>query len=484
MDTLPSLWKHQAGAVEFSTAIPDLAIFFGMGTGKTRTVIEILRNHFNTHARYMKVLIVAPASVVPGWKKEILKYSKIEDSKIFVLDDKKSLKDRAELYLKHKTGIFIINFEAFAFPAWASEILKDPPEVLVVDESHRIKSHDAKRTKAFIKLTHAMQKLPLKHRYILSGSPVLNSQLDIFTQFLVLDGGETFGTNYFAFRAQYFTPVIKKINAQKQFTEWYPKPGIDDVIKELIARKTVLAKKEECIDLPPQLYVTLDVEFGKEQRKAYDQMKRDMIAFVDEKIHTGVNEAAVAELAITKMLRLIQITSGFLKTEEGNAHYFKENPRADRLSDLLEDITGSEKVVVWCTFHEDYDIVLGVFKKLGIKCGEFTGRNKNTRKDDLEAFVNDPTMRGMVASPQAGGTGVDEMKVASSAIYWSRTANLEHNEQSEARTYRGGSDIHDKVTRYDLCVQGTYEYEVLKSLKGKKELATNILALRDLLSKI
>lgn len=477
----PPLWKHQAKAVEVAKTLDDLAVFFDLGTGKSRTLVEILRTRFNRHNRYLKTLIVAPSSVVPQWKKQILLYSQILEDKIHVLDDKKSLKERAHIYRTKGAGIYIINFEAFAFPQWAEEVLEDVPEILIIDESHRLKSFDAKRTKAIAKVSLKMEKMEVKHRYILTGSPVLNSQLDIFTQFLILDGGKTFGTNYYAFRSTYFSSVTRKINAQKSFNEWHPKPGIDELLKEKMAAKTVLAKKQDCIDLPPQLYVTIDVELGKDQKKAYDEMKRHMITFVNE---LGENpDAVMAELAITKMLRLLQITSGFAKTDNDNIHRFKDNPRAAALSDLLEDITPKEKVVVWCVFHEDFDIALDVCKKLDIKCAEFTGRNKSTRAEALQSFVDDESVRVMVASPQAGGTGVDEMKIASVCVYYSRTANLEHNEQSEARTYRGGSNIHEKVTRYDIVAPG-YDTEVLKLLKAKKQLSTNILALRDLLSKI
>jgi len=473
MENLPELWAHQKGAIKLAETTPDMAVFFEVGTGKSRTLVEILRMHFNRKKKFLKTLIIAPTSVVPNWKNEIKKFSKIPEKEIHLLDDSMTLIERGECYLNGPPGIYVVNCEAFAYPNFVERVLKAPPSILIVDESHRFKSFDAKRTKALAKLSQLMEKLPEKNRYILTGSPVVNDYLDIFTQFLILDGGKTFGTNYYAFRATYFTPVVRKINAQKQFTEWFPKAGIGEQLKNLMAQKTVLAKKDECLDLPPMIRVEIDVKMSPEQERAYLQMKKDFIAFVD----SGVG---IAQLAITKALRMQQILSGFLKLDDKSIHRFKENPRAQALSDLLEDITPSEKVIVWSVFHEDYDTIKKICDKLQLKYSEVTGLVKDKQKE-LDEFESNPEVRVMIASQAAGGTGVN-MIAASSMIYYSKGYNFEHDLQSEARNYRGGSERHKKITRYDLVARKTVDEIVLKALRDKKDLSTDILRLRDLLS--
>lgn len=467
------LWAHQKEAIEKAASHSDLALLMEPGVGKTRTIIEILRMHFNRHKKYLKTLIVCPSAVVPNWRNEIIKFSRITTDKIHLLDDSMTLAKRGETYAKGPPGIYVVNFEAFAYPNFVGHALKNPPDILIIDESHRVKAFDAKRTQAIIKLSMLMEELPLKHRYILTGSPVLNSQLDIFTQFKILDAGKTFGKNYYAFRATYFSAVPKKINAQRTFLEWFPKAGINEQLKALMSAKSVVAKKELCLDLPPLVKVEIDVKLGHEQEQAYKEMKKDFMAITP----SGVG---FAQLALTKALRMQQILSGFLKLDDGNIYRFKENPRAMVLSDLLEDITPSEKVIVWSVFHEDYDTIKRVCDKLSLPYAEVTGLVKD-KQTELDRFEKDPNCRVMISSQAAGGTGVNMIE-ASSMIYYSKGYSFEHDLQSEARNYRGGSEKHHKITRYDLVARKTIDEIVLKALREKKDLSTNMMELRKLIS--
>lgn len=463
------LWLHQIAAVEKARTIKDMALFMGLGTGKSRTAIEILREKYNSNQKILRTLIVGPSAVCHKWKKEIAAYSAIPLNKVFVLDQ--ALTERARIYNENE-GIFITNFEAFAFPAFTAHISKTPPNIAIIDESHRIKEFTAKRTKALIKISYEMEKLPVHHRYILTGSPVLNTQMDLFTQFLFLNCGETFGKNYYAFRGTYFRDKNEWMPRQKHFPDWVTRPGADDALKAKIAPLVVQADKNECLDLPPLLRTEVDVSLSREQRKAYEEMKKDFITFVDK----GV---AVANLAITKALRMQQVLSGFLKLEGGEIHRFKENPRAKVLTDLLEDITRSEKVIVWSIFHEDYSTIKEVCKKLGLKFAEVTGLVTD-KEAEMKMFDEDPECRVMVASQSAGGTGTDMIQ-ASTMIYYSKGYSLDHDFQSEARNHRGGSEIHEKITRIDLVARGTVDEIVLSALRDKKKLAENILELKDAL---
>jgi SNF2 family DNA or RNA helicase len=470
--SIPELWEHQRGAIEKARSLRNMAVFFEMGTGKTRTLIEILREKFTRHGTVLRTLIVCPTAVCPNWKNEIAMYSKIPVDQVHILDQ--PLKERAALYTQ-KSGIFITNFEAFANDDFAKTIQNNPPNILIIDESHRIKASSAKRTKELIKVSYAMEKLPLKHRYILTGSPVLNTEMDLFTQFLVLDCGKTFGKNFFAFRAQFFRDRNAYMPKQKHFPDWVPREGTTEKLKELIGTVSVLAKKEDCLDLPPLVKTVVDVELSREQKKLYEEMKKEFIAFVDK----GV---AVAQLAITKALRMQQILSGFLKLEDGSIHRIKDNPRAKALADILEDVAPNQKVIVWSIFHEDYATIRHICNTQGLKYVELTGEvtSKEAKQAALEQFKSDPQVRVMISSPAAGGTGVN-MTSASVMIYYSKSYSLEHELQSESRNYRGGSEIHEKITRIDLCARGTIDEIILSAVGEKKDLSKNILELRNML---
>ena len=468
---LPKLWDHQIKGLSAARERRSLALFFDLGTGKTRTAIEILRLQFNKHKKILRTLIVCPSSVVMNWQSEILKFSKISKAKIFPLRGPLAQREKT---LQLEDGIFATNFEAFAFPNFVNSVLANPPDILIIDESHRCKDSTAKRTKNLIKISKAMEleRRDTCYRYILTGTPVLNSQIDLFTQFLILDGGQTFGTSFFQFRGKYFYDKNSFMPKQSHFPCWVPRPDTTEKLKELISRISVQAKKEECLDLPPLVRTEVEVELSKEQKRAYEEMKKEFITFLE----SGV---ATASLAITKALRLQQILSGFIKKEDGDDHVFKENPRLDTLKDILSDIKDTSKVIVWSIFHRDYEHIKKVCESLGIKYAEVTGLIKD-KQAEIDRFQNDPECRVMIASQSAGGTGVN-MTAANVMIYYSRSYSLEHDLQSEARNYRGGSDIHDKITRIDLVAKGTVDDIVLKALRDKKNLAEQILDLKKYL---
>lgn len=466
---LPPLWAHQKECIELSKKENDIALFMGMGLGKSRTTVEILRDKYNTNKKILKTLIIAPTSVVPNWKREIAKYSAIPLEKVHLLQG--SLKKRADDYL-NKDGVFVTNFESFAFPVFSEVILRNPPNIIVADESQKLKDKSARRTKTLIKISFEMEKLPVKHRYILSGTPVLNSEQDLYTQFLFLNVGKTFGTSFFKFRNKYFEDKNAKMNRQKYFPDYRIRPGATEAIKELIKPISMTARKEDCLSLPPFVRVELDVELSSEQKRMYEDMKKNFISFCE-------SGTAVANLAITKALRLQQILSGFLKLDDGTIHTIKDNHRAKVLAELLEDLVPNEKTVIWSIFQHDYAVIEKIVKDLGFGYAMVTGLVKD-KQAELDRFRDDPNCRVMIASQAAGGVGV-EMTSASASVYYSKGYSLEHDLQSESRNFRGGSEIHQKITRYDLVARNTVDEIVLTALRNKKDLASNIIALKEML---
>lgn len=464
-----ALWKHQVSAIERAKKQQHLALFFDVGTGKTRTTLEILRHHYNTNKKILRTLIIAPSAVCPNWVKEFSKFTKVNTNKIFLLNG--SLKNRQSIYLHSPDdSIFITNYEAFAYQEFGRAMTLKPPSILILDESHRVKDHKAKRTRAITALSDAMNKYEPCHRYILTGTPVLNDELDLFSQFRVLDGGKLLGTNFYAYRATYFFDRNAAMPKQRHFYNWQAKSTTSNLLKEKIKVLAVDAKKSECLDLPPLIRQEVHVELSPEQRKAYDSMKKDFIAFLD----SGV---ATASLALTKVLRLQQILSGHIKQEDGELFRFKENPRASALFDILSDI--KEKVIIWSIFVEDYHVIKNICDGLGLKYAEVHGGISNKQKE-IDSFQNDPSVRVMIANQGAGGVGIN-LTQASVMIYYNRSFSLEHDIQSEARNYRGGSEIHEKITRIDLVAKGTVDEAVIKALRDKSDIAAKITDLREML---
>lgn len=466
-----SLWQHQKDAIEKAKTLSYFALLFDPGCGKSATAINIIRDKYNSHKKLLPTLILAPPVVVSNWKNEIQMWSKVSSDKIIPLigPGKSRL---ALLKSAPNDTIFITNYEALNMPAVFDELkklLKSGPSCLVLDESHKCKDISAKRTKRAIELADVTT-----YKYILTGTPILNNLMDIFSQFRILDGGERFGTNFFSFRARYFEDKNKSMPASKYFPNWQPIAGSDRRIKEMIEPVSMHVEKSKCLSLPPLVKKVITVPMGKEQQRLYDQMRRDLVATINDS--SGNERHSIAELAITKALRLQQIVSGHLRIEgdEGvSTLRIEDNPRREALKQLLEDLAPHHKVLVWAVFKDNYADIRDVCDELGIGYVELHGEIKDKQKN-VEIFTNDSECRVLIGHPGSGGIGVN-LIAASYSIFYSRSFSLEFDIQAEARNYRGGSERHESITRIDLVAQGTIDELVLKSLSDKQAISNSIL---------
>lgn len=474
MNYLIQPWKHQLEAIERARREEVFALFFEMGAGKTSTTINILRQKFNAHKHVFSTLILCPVIVVENWKKEWLAHSKIDPKKLILLQG--SQVQRRKMFAKaidedpHR--IVITNYEALLMQDLFKDFLTWNPKALVLDESHKCKDPKSKRTKL---ATELADKAVFK--YILSGTPILNTPMDIFSQFRILDGGKSFGKNFWAFRAEYFYDKNAGMPKDKYFPDWRIRPGSLERINDKIFQRGMRITKEECLDLPPLVKQELKVEMIPEQIRLYKEMKKDLVTYLGDK-------ACVATLALTKALRLMQIASGFLKMEDDSIIRIEDNPKKEALKELLSEITPAHKVLVWAVFKENYEQIKEVCTELDLRFVEVHGEIPNARKfENVEQFNTDPQTRVFIGHPGSGGIGINLVS-ASYSIFFSRTFSLEHDLQAESRNHRGGSKEagHEKITRIDLVCKDTIEELVLKKLANKEEISESLL--RDLATEL
>lgn len=459
-------WTHQLDALQFSTGKRDVALFFEVGTGKTYTAILIARDKMLREGRAMRVLVMCPPVVIGGWKKEWLSRSKVSEGDIACLMG--PMGKRAEKIRSENPLVVVTNYEALLSEPVVSALREWRPEIIIWDESHRCKSHDAKRTKVAVKISALA-----KHRMILTGTPILNSPMDAFSQFQLLDCGETFGDNFYSFRAKYFYDRNAGMPPQKHFPDWKVREKLMTEMKSLIARSAVYAKKSECLDLPPYVREVVEIELTPKQRKAYTDLANDFIHHVEDKVCT-------APMALTKGLRLMQVVSGFMMLEgesgdENTVSDFADDPRKDALRQLLEDYAESSKVVVWAVFRQNYKAIRDVCRSLGLKFVELHGDIPTAEKTkNVESFNTDESVRICIGHPQSGGIGVS-LIAGSVSIFYSRSFSLADDIQAEARIYRGGSEIHEKVTRIDLVAKDSIDELVASRLAAKQEISDDVL---------
>jgi SNF2 family DNA or RNA helicase len=495
-------WKHQLKAIEKARKFRDFALLFDMGTGKTGTAINIVRELCATEKRLLRTLVLCPVIVVNNWKREFKMHSKISPQDVICLAGAGA--KRAELFSKSTTDdtgkmtgakVFITNYEAMEMDELYKLIQTWSPEVLICDEAHRLKNHQSVRAKRVVGIAdHAL------HRYILTGTPILNSAMDIFNQYRILDSGQTFSVsdpdfpggrrpmNFYEFRAIYFEDQNKGMPSNVHFPKWVPRAETYEELNKKIYKKAMRVLKTECLDLPPLIRQRVDVTMGKEQARIYKDMKTEYIAWVNEHEKSGEPRAVVAQMALTKILRLQQIVSGFCKTEDGKEITLKDNPRIKVLADLLEDITPAHKVIVWACFKENYRAIENLCDKLHIKFCHIYGGVKDVAEQE-RLFRTDPTYRVMVANQRAGGIGINlvedgtivEDGQSAYSLFYSKGASLADDLQAESRNHRGGAEVYKNVVRIDLVTPNTVDELFMESLKNKQEISNQILDWKDIL---
>jgi len=164
-----------------------------------------------------------------------------------------------------------------------------------------------------------------------------------------------------------------------------------------------------------------------------------------------------------------------MKFDDGREIAFKESPKLDVLSELLQEITVNSKVIVWCCFKNNYTAITELCNKLELKSVLITGEQSHKEKEDnITNFRTDKDIKVVIANPAAAGTGVNLVE-APYAIFYSRDFSLEKYLQAQARNYRGGSEIHKNITLIDIVVEDTIDMYGYKVLASKEEMGESIL---------
>jgi SNF2 family DNA or RNA helicase len=372
--------------------------------------------------------------------------------------------------------VFITNYESLLMKDLYAAFKMWQPQAIIFDESHALKTYNAKRSQLAERLSNEGPVVPYKQ--LLTGTPVLNNPMDLYHQFLVLDGGRTLGGNFFAFRGRFFRDRNAGMPKQKYFPKWevmsLEKDGYDAMaeLNRLIGHRSMHVTKAECMDLPPLVRQVIKVPMAPEQRRMYEEMKRDFVTFIDQREEDP--KAVTAILAITKALRLQQIASGYVKTNEEEEIGLDGTPKMEALKQLLDQLAPSGKILVWAAWRNNYKQIGEVCDSLGLKYVTLVGGMTDaSRNAAIEAFTKGDA-HVLVGNPGSGGIGVNLVE-APYAIFYSRTFSMLHKVQAEARNYRGGSEMHEKVTHYDIVCENSIDEIIAEKLAEKIEMSDKLL---------
>ena len=445
-------WLHQRRAFHFAKDMPGGAMLaFEMGCGKTKTAIDLCNARGAN-----RVLVVCPVSVQPVWPREFEQHSArqymVKDLRGHTVRQRTEIaEDWLRLAKAHKLpAVLVINHEA-AWRAPFDTFVKNAKfDVLVVDESHRAKDPKGKFSKF---LWQTAKHIP--YRLALTGTPMPHSPLDIFAQYRFLDEG-VYGTSFWKFRDKY---AVLEDGYQGQIT--YKKVVGFQNQKDLTEKFQSLAfrvTKDEALDLPPEIFETRYCTLAKETWKHYTQMRDDFYTEVKSGDVTAAN-------ALVRLVRLQQITSGYLRDDVGNLTCIGDE-KANLLFDMASDELQSP-FVVFARFIHDIEMIKGICRRHGLNCGEISGRRK-----DLDAGRFPVGLDALAVQIQAGGLGIDLTR-ANVAVYYSMGFNLAEYLQCQARLHRSGQSR--AVTHIHLVAEDTIDEDVYLALKNRQDAVAAII---------
>ena len=459
-------YAHQMTALEKSWNRETYAYFMEMGTGKTKVLIDNAAMLYDK-GKINGALIVAPKGVVGTWYSNELPThlpDHIENvSVLWQANIFKKQQEKLETLYEIETAlhILIMNVEAFSTTKgvdFAKKFLSCHDTLMAIDESTTIKTPSAKRTKNILALAEEA-----KYRRIMTGSPVTKNPLDLYSQCYFLSPWSLDFSSYYAFRNRYAEmKTLHMHGRQIQVVNGFKNLGeLSDKIKDFSYR----VLKEDCLDLPDKIFIKRQISLSKEQRKLYDQMKKQALAILNGKQSTTVN-------ALTQLMRLHQITCGHFTDDNGGTQPI-ENNRISELMDVLEDVEG--KAIIWAHYQYDINqIIKAVVAKYGPgSVVDYYGLTpKDERQDNIKRFQDDPKCRFFVGTPSTGGYGIT-LTAANTVIYYSNGYDLEKRLQSEDRAHRIGQK--KPVTYVDINAQDTVDEKIVKALRKKINIASEVL---------
>ena len=461
-------YGHQLDALKASWDKEVFAYFMEMGTGKSKVLLDnaaILYDKGEINA----LLLIAPKGVYKNWfDSEIPTHlvDHIDKKMVLWKTSDKSIKQIKKLNTLFEPGsdlrILIMNVESFSSgngSEFAYKFLSAHPKSMVaIDEATTIKTPTSNRTKNILKLSNHC-----KYRRILTGSPVTKSPLDLYSQCAFLDPWLLDHQSFYTFKARY--SICKKIQVngrQIEIVVGYRNLGeLSEKIKTFSQR----VLKEDCLDLPEKTFVKHYVELTKEQKKVYEQMKKEAIAFLDGKMQSSAT-------VMTQLMRLHQITCGHFTADDGT---IKDLPcqRLTELMNILENVEG--KTIIWSHYTHDVRRIIEQIKKV---YGEdsvvdyYGATDTDARSANIKKFQTDDNCRFFVGTTHTGGYGIT-LTAGSNMVYFSNGYDLEKRQQSEARIDRIGQT--KKMTYIDIMAQDTIDERIVKALRSKVNIANAIM---------
>lgn len=432
--------------------MPGAALLMEMGTGKTLTSIAVAGRAY-LNKKIEKLLVVCPSSVMNVWNNELEQFADFEFTATVLEGVMQKRKQKLkELALGKGLKVAIINYEA----SWRmlEELKSWHPDMIIADESQKIKNPQASQSKGMHKLGDVA-----KYKMILSGTPVQNSPLDVYSQYRFLDK-TIFGTSFYAFKTKYVRmggyqgyQIVGYINQDEMIQKAHS-----------IAYRVT---KREALDLPDELFTMRYCELEPSARKIYDTItKENYVALMSGAEITTTN-------ILTRLLRMSQITGGFVNDDDGNTKFISE-AKLKALDEIIDDVVidNGKKIVIFARFINEINAIKKLLEDKKIKYSWIAGEVKmENRGQMVKDFQENDDVKVFVAQIQTAGLGIT-LTAADTSVFYSMDYNFANYSQALARLHRIGQK--NNVNHIHLLAKNTIDEKIMLALEHKEDIAKSV----------
>jgi SNF2 family DNA or RNA helicase len=449
------LWPHQLSFIERAQQHAGFGVFAGLGTGKSRIALEIAKER-----EAKRILILAPRAAMPVWPAQISEYADWiwtvpdHDTLIRWMTRTPTIAERLN-YIKtaivrpHNYGTpyaVILNYEASWREPMASWLGSQLWDIIIADEAHKLKAPGGKQSKFASRLA-----MVSKARLALTGTPLAHSPLDAYALYRFLDKS-VFGTSFVAFKAQYalmdpFYPnkFLRLINPQ--------------LFKEKFDSISMQVATDDVLTLPEGFHQFREFFLPPDARAVYDSLKDQFCAEYRDHLITPAN-------AGVRLLRLQQVTSGFVTRDREEKPTFLHSGKIELLREIIEELPENEPLVIFCRFTADLEAVQALAAELKLSYSELSGH-----RNDLADWQRGQS-QVLGVQIQAGSVGIDLTR-ARYAIYYSVGFSLTDYLQSLARIRRPGQTRN--CFYIYLVADSTIDNVVYRALRKREDLIKAVL---------
>lgn len=459
------LWPHQRKALRFIRSRKGKAgLFMEMGTGKTRVGLAAV-------AACRRVLVVSPVSVCSVWADEIATLQELTNSLPFTVVDvsEGTIRERTERVRQvrkvDKPILFLCNYDSYWREPLRGAFRKAGLDAVIMDEAHRIKGRATKQSH-FAHTLSINDNIPI--RLALTGTPIANGIEDLYSIYKFIDP-TVFGTNWSTPDGTGFEDRYIKMGGYYKH-EIVGYDHVDEVTAKVNATAFQTSKSESLPGLPSRLDVPVKFKLTKASRDRYNQfVTNDIIDVIGRYNGKVVEGKALARIVLTKLLRLQQFTSGFVKDDAGR-EIDVSNEKLNVALDLISDATaGGQRVVVFCRFRNDIKRLYLALTKQRYKVVVITGKVKGAARRRAQDQLVSGQATVLLAQTQTTKEGLNKLTAANVGIFYSVSHSLLDFTQARDRLHRPGQT--KPVTYYHLIAKGTVDETVYEALQDKQQIA-------------